>query len=378
MWKNALITVRLEMTAKINLLDLDRGSMEAFFADMGEKAFRSVQITKWIHQHGVDNFDAMTNISKKLRSWLQENAEIRSPDVIVDQHSSDGTRKWLLQLDDGNCIETVYIPEASRGTLCISSQVGCILDCTFCATARQGFNRNLTVAEIISQLLIAHRSLAKEKREDRVVTNVVLMGMGEPLLNFNNVVKAINLMLDDVAYGLSKRKVTLSTAGVVPALDRLRDVADISLAVSLHAPYDELRNKLVPLNKKYPIKVLLDACHRYIAGQLHRSITFEYVMLDGVNDSPQHARDLADLLRNLPAKVNLIPFNPFAKAGYERSSDAAIARFQTILQSRGLTTITRRTRGEDIDAACGQLAGKVADKTKRRIRWISREGAVAT
>ncbi len=342
--------------------------MEAFFVDLGEKAFRTSQVLKWIHQQGVYDFDAMTNLSKALRHRLKEIAEIRTPEVILEQSSEDGTRKWLLRLDSGNCVETVFIPEANRGTLCVSSQVGCALDCAFCSTAQQGFNRNLTTAEIISQVLVATRTLRGDLDKDRVITNVVLMGMGEPLLNFNNVVRALQLMQDDFAYGLSKRRITLSTAGVVPALDRLRDVSDVSLAVSLHAPYDELRNELVPLNRKYPIDELLAACRRYISGQSHRAITFEYVLLAGVNDSAQHARDLASLLKGLPAKVNLIPFNPFPGTRFKRSDDLVINAFRDILMSRGLTTITRRTRGDDIDAACGQLAGKVMDRTKRQLR----------
>ncbi|NOY73885.1 MAG: 23S rRNA (adenine(2503)-C(2))-methyltransferase RlmN [Gammaproteobacteria bacterium] len=358
------------MSAKVNLLDFDRKSMEAFFVSRGEKAFRATQVIKWIHQLGVTHFDAMTNLSKSLRAWLHEEAEIVIPDIVLEQQSADGTIKWLLRVDDGNSIEMVYIPEANRGTLCVSSQVGCALDCSFCSTAQQGFNRNLSTAEIISQLHIAIRRLSDKLGHDafgkkRVVSNVVLMGMGEPLLNFNSVVKALNLMLEDNAYGLSKRRVTLSTAGVVPALDRLGEVSDVSLAVSLHAPYNSLRDKLVPLNKKYPIEVLLPACRRYIAGQAHRSVTFEYVMLDGVNDLPKQARDLAKLLRDMPAKINLIPFNPFPGSVYARSSDAAISKFCEILAAQGLTVITRRPRGDDIDAACGQLAGKVVDKTKR-------------
>ncbi|VAW88346.1 23S rRNA (adenine(2503)-C(2))-methyltransferase @ tRNA (adenine(37)-C(2))-methyltransferase [hydrothermal vent metagenome] len=347
--------------------------MEAFFASIGEKAFRATQVIKWIHQLGVTDIDEMTNLSKPLRACLREKAEIVMPEVVLERYSADGTIKWLMRVDGGNSIETVYIPEGNRGTLCVSSQVGCVLDCTFCSTAQQGFNRNLSTAEIISQLHIAIRRVSDKLGCDafgkkRVVSNVVLMGMGEPLLNFNNVVKALNLMLEDNAYGLSKRRVTLSTAGVVPALDRLAEVSDVSLAVSLHAPYNSLRDKLVPLNKKYPIEQLLPACRRYISGDAHRSITFEYVMLDGINDLPKHARDLAKLLRDMPAKVNLIPFNPFPGSSYKRSSDAAISKFCEILAESGLTVITRRPRGEDIDAACGQLAGKIIDKTKRQQR----------
>lgn len=352
---------------KINLLNLDRAGLEGFFADQGEKAFRATQLMQWIHQLGCEDFDAMTNLSKALRQRLKDTAEIRTPEVVLEQKSADGTTKWLLRLDSGNCIETVFIPESNRGTLCVSSQVGCALDCAFCSTARQGFNRNLTVAEIISQVMIANRALGGS-REQRVITNIVLMGMGEPLLNFDNVVKAIHIMLDDFAYGLSRRRVTLSTAGVVPALDRLREHTNVSLAVSLHAPTDALRDQLVPLNRKYPIAELLAACRRYIANETHRAITFEYVMLEGINDSPQQARDLIKLLRGLPAKVNLIPFNPFPETRFRRSSPAAVDAFRDILMAAGLVTVTRRTRGDDIDAACGQLAGRVMDRTKRTLR----------
>ncbi|MDX1251261.1 MAG: 23S rRNA (adenine(2503)-C(2))-methyltransferase RlmN [Gammaproteobacteria bacterium] len=363
----------LETQAKTNLLGLDRRSMEAFFVEIGEKAFRASQLLQWIHQNGADDFGAMTNISKDLRQRLAGIAEIRPPELVMEQASGDGTRKWLLRLDSGNCIETVFIPERGRGTLCVSSQVGCALDCSFCSTAQQGFNRNLTVAEIIGQVWVANRALGKDPKGERIITNVVLMGMGEPLLNFDNVVQAMSLMMDDFGYGLSKRRVTLSTAGVVPALDRLREVSDVALAVSLHAPNDALRDELVPLNKKYPIKELLEACKRYLAGKPHSRITFEYVMLDGVNDSPQHARELIRLLQGVPSKINLIPFNPFPGTRYARSSDAAIDRFRDMLIKAGYTTITRKTRGDDIDAACGQLAGKVMDRTKRKLRWMAVE-----
>ena len=359
----------MSTTQKVNLLNLDRVGMQRFFADIGEKSFRATQVLQWLHQHGLSEFDAMTNLSKSLRLRLGELAEINPPRVVLDQRAADGTRKWLLELDDGNCIETVFIPEDNRGTLCVSSQVGCALDCTFCATARQGFNRNLNVGEIIGQLWVANRALGSDAKGERVVTNVVLMGMGEPLLNFDNVVAATNLMMDDFAYGLSKRRVTLSTSGFIPALDRLAEVTDVSLAVSLHAPSDELRNQLVPLNRKYPIKDLLAACRRYVAGD-RRKVTFEYVMLEGVNDSPEQARELVRLLRDTPAKVNLIPFNPFPDTRFRRSSQTAIDAFRQILVDAGLTTITRKTRGDDIDAACGQLAGKIADRTKRRLHRI--------
>lgn len=359
-----------EMQDKTNLLGLSREGMQAFFADLGEKAFRASQVMQWIHQYGVYDFDEMTNISKTLRARLAEISEIRIPEVLVDQKSEDGTRKWLLQLDSGNSIETVFIPEENRGTLCISSQIGCALECSFCATGKQGFNRNLSTAEIISQLHVADHALGKTPGGDRIITNVVMMGMGEPLLNFDNVVRALDIMMDDFAYGLSRRRVTVSTAGVVPALERLRDVSEVSLAVSLHAPDDELRNELVPLNRKYPIKELIEACRVYLGDDHRKHITWEYVMLKGVNDSELQAHALAKLLKNIPSKVNLIPFNPFENSGYERSSQEAIDRFRDILKQKGIVTITRRTRGDDIDAACGQLAGRVSDKTKRSQRRV--------
>lgn len=353
---------------KINLLDLDRRDLETFFVSMGEKPFRAAQIMKWIYHERVTDFAAMTDLSKALRARLAETTEIRPPEVILDQGSQDGSHKWLIQLDSGNCIETVFIPEPDRGTLCVSSQIGCPLDCAFCATAQQGFNRNLTVSEIIGQVWQACRLLGDVRNGDRIITNVVLMGMGEPLLNFANVVKATELMQDDFGFGISKRRVTLSTAGVVPALYRLREVSEVSLAVSLHAPDDALRNELVPLNRKYPIAELLAACKHYIADKPHRRITWEYVLLDGVNDSEQHARALAALIRDIPSKVNLIPFNPFPSTRYRRSGPAAIARFQAILMALGLTTVVRKTRGDDIAAACGQLAGQVRARGRRLAR----------
>lgn len=367
------MNINLHTHEKVNLLNFDRAGLEAYFTQIGEKPFRAAQVLKWIYQFGVDDFNEMSNLSKSLREKLSKEAEIKLPDIVTEQISDDGTIKWLLRLDSGNSIETVFIPENDRGTLCISSQVGCALECSFCSTAQQGFNRNLSTAEIISQVVIANRALKCIPRNERVISNVVLMGMGEPLLNFDNVVTAINIMLEDNAYGLSKRRVTLSTSGVVPALDRLKEVSDVSLALSLHAPNDELRNELVPINRKYPIKELLAACKRYIAGETKRKITVEYVLLDGVNDTPQHARELVKLLKDLPCKVNLIPFNPFPNSGYETSSNEAIERFRNIVVKGGLVTTTRKTRGEDIDAACGQLAGKVMDKTKRNIRRKSNE-----
>jgi 23S rRNA (adenine2503-C2)-methyltransferase len=355
---------------KRNLLDLNRQDMGAFFASMGESAFRATQVLKWLHQTGVSDVSAMTNLSKALRERLAECTEIRAPEIVTEQASEDGTYKWLLRLPDGNCIESVFIPEDDRGTLCVSSQVGCALACSFCSTGRQGFNRNLTVAEIIGQVWIAVRQLSRQAGvHDRRVTNVVMMGMGEPLLNFENVVKAMNIMMDDFAYGLSKRRVTLSTSGVLPALRQLYEVSDVSLAISLHAPTDELRDILVPINKKYPIKELMEVCHDYYKGDNRRRITFEYVMLDGINDSPEQAHQLVDLLLHCEQEqfgmVNLIPFNPFPETQYKRSSNNAINAFANILRAAGITTITRKTRGDDIDAACGQLVGKVFDRTRR-------------
>ena len=360
------------MTTKINLLDLHRADMEAFFAELGEKAFRAQQMLKWLHQYGVTDFAAMSNLSKGLRAKLEEVAEIRTPEVVIDQLSADGTHKWLLRLDSGNSVETVFIPEDGRGTLCVSSQVGCALECSFCSTAQQGFNRNLSVAEIIGQIWVANKALGRDPKGERIISNVVFMGMGEPLLNFDNVVKAMDLMMDDFAYGLSKRRVTLSTSGVVPALDRLKQVSDVALALSLHAPTDELRNELVPLNKKYPISEVLAACKRYISDGNSRSrVTVEYVMLDGVNDSVEHAKALVKVLRGLPSKINLIPFNPFPETRYRRSPPQAIERFRDVLIKAGMTTITRKTRGDDIDAACGQLVGKVQDRSKRTQRKVA-------
>jgi len=369
-----------------NLLGLDRAGLEAFFESIGEKKFRATQVMKWIHQLGVTDFQEMNNLSKALRNQLAETCCVQNLHIAKDQISSDGTRKWLLQLHDGNHIEAVFIPEDDRGTLCVSSQVGCALDCSFCSTGRQGFNRNLSTDEIISQVWIAAHLLEEEKKlcagmhgnramqeqlpTGRKITNVVMMGMGEPLLNFTNVVDAMHLMLDDNAYGLSKRRVTLSTSGVVPALDRLRDEIDVSLALSLHAGNDELRDKLVPINKKYPIKVLMDACKRYMKGKAARErITVEYVMLDGVNDSDQQARELIYALKNVPCKVNLIPFNPFPDTRYKRSPAKRINAFRDILMASGLIVVTRRTRGDDIDAACGQLAGQVNDRSRREIHF---------
>jgi len=348
---------------KLNLLGLDRKAMEAFCVEIGEKPFRSVQILQWIHQRGVSDFEAMTNLSRNFRAQLNDSCEIRAPEIVLEQISSDGTCKWVLKTDENNRVETVFIPEEGRGTLCVSSQVGCALECSFCSTAKQGFNRNLSTAEIIGQLWVAQRELGIG-----AVTNVVLMGMGEPLLNYSNVVSAINLMLDDYSYCLSKRKVTLSTSGVVPALDRLAEVCDVSLAISLHAPNNELRDQLVPINQKYPIEQLLAACKRYVGHDTRRKVTIEYVMLENINDSPSDARQLLRILSQVPCKVNLIPFNPFPGTIYNCSNMSTIRTFSEILQKGGLITTIRKTRGEDIDAACGQLVGKVDDKTRRRIR----------
>jgi len=365
------VPVNFPHIEKTNLLGLNRQDMEAFFANLGEKAFRASQVIKWVHQLGVSDFDEMTNISKALREQLKEKACIKPLDVIEDQLSSDGTRKWAMGLPDNNRIEAVFIPEDDRGTLCISSQVGCALDCSFCSTARQGFSRNLTVAEILSQVWLANRLLDEEKKPGRKITNVVLMGMGEPLLNFENVMKAIDIMLDDFAYGLSKRRVTVSTAGVVPAMDRLADRHDVQLAISLHATNDKLRDDLVPINKKYNLEQLIEACRRFMAKRSPRSrLTIEYVMLAGVNDSKQDAQELIKVLKDIPVLINLIPFNPFPGSGYETSSNNAVRRFQDVLMKAGLTTVIRKTRGEDIDAACGQLVGKVEDKSRREQKFI--------
>lgn len=357
--------------AKTNLLGLDIKALREYFISINEKPYRAEQVLKWIHFNGVTDFNAMTNISKELRQKLADLAELKTPEIIYEKAAQDGTYKWLLRLADGNCIETVFIPEKTRGTLCISSQVGCILNCDFCSTGKQGFNRNLTTAEIISQLWIAVRKLSKQQGlHDHTVTNVVMMGMGEPLLNFDNVVPALNIMLDDFAYGLSKRRVTVSTAGVVPAMYQLRAVTDVALAVSLHAPNDELRNKIVPLNKKYPLNELMAVCRDYFKDDKRRSITMEYVMLAGVNDTPMHAKQLIKLLEGIRVKMNLIPFNPFPLTDYQRSDTAVIDRFKDILMQAGLNTTVRRTRGDDIDAACGQLVGQVKDRTRRNERYL--------
>ena len=360
---------------KVNLLGLSREKLEQFLVGIGEKPFRAQQILKWIHHAGVDDFDAMSNIGKNLRARLQEVAEIRPPEVVSQRDSADGTRKWMIRVSGGSLVETVLIPDGQRGTLCVSSQVGCSLDCSFCSTGKQGFQRDLTAAEIIGQVWLAIKSYdGFTATRDRVVTNVVMMGMGEPLLNFDNVVDAMNLMMDDFGYGISKRRVTLSTSGVVPALDRLADVTDVSLAISLHAPNDALRSQLVPINRRYPIAELLASAQRYIDRQTdtHRVVTIEYTLLAGVNDSVEQARELAALLRRLPCKINLIPFNPFPNSGYERPSKASVTRFWDELSKAGYVVTVRTTRGDDIDAACGQLVGQVDDRTRRSERHRER------
>ena len=354
-------------TKKINLMDLTRQQMREFFAELGEKPFRADQLVKWIYHFGEDNFDNMTNINKKLREKLKAVAEIKAPEVAVEQRSADGTIKWAMQVGEQQ-VETVYIPEADRATLCVSSQVGCALACTFCSTAQQGFNRNLTVSEIIGQVWRASKIIGNFGVTGvRPITNVVMMGMGEPLLNVANVVPAMEIMLDDFAYGLSKRRVTLSTSGVVPALDMLREKIDVALAISLHAPNDELRDEIMPINKKYNIKMLMDSVHRYleVSNANHGKVIIEYVLLDHVNDGTEHAHQLAQVLKNTPCKINLIPWNPFPEAPYGKSSNSRVDRFQKTLMEYGFTVIVRKTRGDDIDAACGQLAGDVIDRTKR-------------
>ena len=354
---------------KTNLLNFNLAALTQHFAEMGEKPFRAKQVMRWMHQSGASSFDDMTDLAKSLRVKLNEQACIGVPDLMVSQKSLDGTRKWLLDVGTGNGVETVFIPEAERGTLCISSQVGCALECTFCSTGRQGFNRNLSTSEIIGQLWWANKAMGVTPKNERVISNVVMMGMGEPLANFDNVVAALSIMLDDHGYGLSRRRVTVSTSGMVPQMDRLKDVMPVALAVSLHASNDAVRDEIVPLNKKYPLKSLMAACQRYLVKAPRDFITFEYVMLDGINDKAQHARELIELVRDVPCKFNLIPFNPFPNSGYERSSNENIRVFRDILQQAGFVVTVRKTRGDDIDAACGQLAGQVQDKTRRQQKW---------
>jgi 23S rRNA (adenine2503-C2)-methyltransferase len=365
-----------------NLLGLNRQQMEAFLQEMGEKPFRAVQLLKWIHQHGVTDFDAMTNIGKALREKLKTVAAIRPPRIRECFDAKDGCYKWIVEVASGSGVEMVYIPDAGRGTLCISSQAGCSLDCSFCATGKQGFNSDLTAAEIIGQLWLANRELgcfdaSVVGKGERRITNVVMMGMGEPLLNFDNVMTALSVMMEDNCYGLSKRRVTVSTSGVVPAIRRMREFTDASLAISLHAPNDELRDRIVPINRKYPIKELLASVREYLASLPdNRMATIEYILIAGVNDHRQHARELAELLRTVPCKINLIPFNPFEGSEYQRSSNAAISNFRKLLQDAGYTVTIRTTRGDEIGAACGQLVGQVEDRTRRSVRYLARRDQV--
>ncbi|MFV0370287.1 MAG: 23S rRNA (adenine(2503)-C(2))-methyltransferase RlmN [Azonexus sp.] len=351
----------------VNLLDYDAAGLTAWFAEQGEKPFRAKQVLRWMHRSGVADFDAMTDLAKSLRDKLKALAAVSPPAVVSDKLSDDGTRKFLIDVGNGNAVETVFIPEDERGTLCISTQAGCALDCAFCSTGKQGFNRNLTVGEIIGQLWQANKALGAVHGDERVISNVVLMGMGEPLANYDNTVTALHLMLDDNAYGLSRRRVTVSTSGLVPVIDRLREDCPVALAVSLHAPNDALRDELVPINRKYPLRDLLAACQRYLTKAPRDFITFEYTMLAGVNDSDAQARELLALVRDVPCKFNLIPFNPFPGSPFRRSQAERVRRFGEILLQGGIVTTTRKTRGDDIDAACGQLAGQVQDKTRRRL-----------
>ena len=362
---------------KPNLFDYDRKGLRDLFAQLGEKPYRADQVMKWVYHRHVTDFAEMTDVGKALRDKLTAAIQIVPPNTLFEKQAADGTHKWLLGMDGSNAIEAVFIPETSRGTLCVSSQVGCGLNCQFCSTATQGFNRNLSAAEIVGQVWVAAKHLGNVPHHQRKLTNVVMMGMGEPLLNFDNVVTAMSVMRDDLGFGLANKRVTLSTAGLVPMIDRLSESSDVSLAVSLHAPNDELRTELVPLNKKYPIDELLAACARYAARRPRTTITFEYTMLKGVNDKPEHARQLIKLMRRLPAKVNLIPFNPFHGTRFERSDEDVIRAFQKILLDADVLTMVRRTRGDDIDAACGQLKGQVLDRTRRQAEFRRRveEGA---
>jgi len=357
---------------KANLFDYDRQGLRDLFAQLGEKPYRAEQVMKWIYHRHATSFEQMTDVGKALRDKLEMACEIAPPKVLFEKQAADATYKWLLGMDGGNAIEAVFIPEATRGTLCVSSQVGCGLNCQFCSTATQGFNRNLATSEIIGQVWTAAKHLGNVPHQQRKLTNVVMMGMGEPLLNFDNVVRAMSIMRDDLGLGLANKRVTLSTAGLVPMIDKLGEVADVSLAVSLHAPNDELRTELVPLNKKYPIAELLAACQRYAARKPRTTITFEYTMLKGVNDKPEHARQLVKLMRKVPGKVNLIPFNTFTGTRFERSDESAIRDFQKILLDNDVLTMVRRTRGDDIDAACGQLKGQVLDRTRRSAEFQRR------
>jgi 23S rRNA (adenine2503-C2)-methyltransferase len=367
----ATVKPQQETLPKQDLLGLTKGQLESFLLELGEKPYRAPQIMKWLHHRWVDDIDDMTDISLSLRAKLNELGEIHEPEVVSERKSTDGTRKWLVKARSGSMVETVFIPEGPRGTLCVSSQVGCVLDCSFCSTGKQGFNSNLTAGEIVGQVRLARKALAFEYPErQRVVTNVVMMGMGEPLLNLDNVLPAVEIMMDDLGYGISKRKVTISTAGVVPGIEKLCETTDASLAISLHAPNDELRNQLVPINRKYPIEKLLEVCRRY-ANNLgeKRTITVEYTLINGINDLPEHAEQLVKLLDGFPCKINLIPFNPFDGSGYKRPSAVAVRAFQGKLVSAGFSTMVRTTRGQDIQAACGQLVGEVADKTRRQEKY---------
>ena len=357
-----------DTASRVNLLDFDEAGLRAFFESIGEKPFRAQQVLKWVFHHAETDIGAMTNLGIALREKLQSCAEIKLPEILREQRSNDGTVKWLIGFQGGNAVETVYIPEPKRGTLCVSSQVGCALNCSFCSTGAQGFARNLTCGEIIGQVWLAAQALGHERNGERRITNVVMMGMGEPLLNFDAVVPAMSLMRNDLGFGFAAKRVTLSTAGLVPGINRLRDTIDVALAVSLHSPVDDVRTELVPLNRKYPIAELMQACSDYVSEKHKRSVTFEYTLIDGVNDHPEHAHQLVKLLRRLPSKLNLIPFNPFPGTRYRCSSQERISEFQEIVMRGGLIATVRKTRGEDIDAACGQLVGKVQDRTKRSER----------
>jgi len=361
---------------RINLMDLDQAGLREFFESIGEKPFRAEQILKWVYHQGVTDFAEMTNLGLALRQRLAQIAIVEPPRILSSQTSIDGTTKWLMGFGGGNAVETVFIPEVNRGTLCISSQVGCALNCSFCSTGAQGFSRNLSAGEIIGQVWLAAQALGHERNGVRRITNVVLMGMGEPLLNFEAVTSAMSLLRDDLGFGMASKRVTLSTAGMVPGIYRLRDTIDVALAVSLHAPEDELRETLVPLNRKYPIKELMQACADYVSDKHKRTVTFEYTLIDGVNDHPEHARKLVKLLRRLPSKLNLIPFNPFPGTHYRCSSEPRIRAFQEIVMKGGLIATVRKTRGDDIDAACGQLVGKVLDRTRRSERLRAQMGKV--
>ena len=352
----------------VNLLGLDPEQLSGFVAGLGEKPFRARQLKRWMHRFGESDFARMSDLARPLREKLAETAQIEAPRITRDTVAGDGTRKWLLEVGGGSAVEAVFIPESNRGTLCVSTQAGCTLACEFCSTGRQGFNRNLSVAEIIGQLWLANRELGAVPGGERLISNVVLMGMGEPLLNFDNTVAALKLMLDDDAYGLSRRRVTLSTAGIVPMMDRLREECPVALAISLHAPTDVLRDRLMPINRKYPLAELISACRRYLERAPRDFVTFEYVMLKGVNDGEEHARQLIRLASQVPCKINLIPFNPFPGSGFVRSPPEVIQKFNGALNTAGIVTTTRKTRGDGIDAACGQLAGKIHDRTGRSLR----------